>query len=152
MTQEKPIGAITILLAEDDPEDRYLIGEALYECRINHDLRVVEDGDKLLDYLFRRGDYVSPEKSPRPGLIILDLNMPRKDGREALEQIKADPIIKRIPIVILTQSGAEEDIISAYELGVSGYVTKPVSYMGLLNAIHAIGVFYLQIATLPPID
>jgi CheY-like chemotaxis protein len=141
---------VTILLAEDDPEDRYLIGEALYECRIDHNLQVVEDGEELLDYLFRRGDYVDAETSPRPGLIILDLNMPRKDGREALEKIKSNPELRRIPIVVLTQSRAEEDILSSYDLGVSGYISKPVSYMGLLNAIKAIGAYWLQIASLPP--
>jgi CheY-like chemotaxis protein len=152
MTIEEPKTPVTILLAEDDPEDRYLIGEALYECRIDHVLQVVEDGDDLLDYLFRRGDYSDPSTSPRPGLIILDLNMPRKDGREALEQIKADRELRRIPIVVLTQSRSEEDILSSYDLGVSGYITKPVSFMGLLNAIKAIGAYWLQIASLPPTD
>ena len=152
MTMEEQKDPVTILLAEDDPEDRYLIGEALYECRIDHDLHAVEDGNELLDYLFRREKYSDPASSPRPGLIILDLNMPRKDGREALEQIKGDFELRRIPIVVLTQSRAEEDILSSYDLGVSGYISKPVSYMGLLNAIKAVGEYWLNIASLPPTE
>lgn len=141
---------VTILLAEDDPEDRYLIGEALTECRINHDLQVVENGEQLLDYMYRRGDYEDEIVSPRPGLIILDLNMPLMDGREVLEILKGDEKLRHIPVVIFTNSRADEDILRSYDLGVNGYITKPVSYLGLLNAINAIGTYWLQIASLPP--
>lgn len=141
---------VTILLAEDDPEDRYLIGEALTECRISHDLRLVENGEEMLDYLYRRGAYAEGDEFPLPGLILLDLNMPLMDGREVLEVIKVDPKLKRIPVVVFTNSKSDEDILRSYDLGVSGYITKPVSYLGLLNAINAIGMYWLQIASLPP--
>ncbi len=145
--ESKPV---TILLAEDDPEDRYLIGEALTECRISHELRVVENGEQLIDYLYRRRPYTDDIESPLPGLIILDLNMPLMDGREVLEVIKADPGLKRIPVVVFTNSKADEDILRSYDLGVSGYFTKPVSYMGLLNTINAISTYWLKMASLPP--
>mgnify|MGYP001216157067 FL=1 len=141
---------VTILLAEDDPEDRYLIGEALTECRISHDLRLVENGEEMLDYLYRRGAFAGDHDFPLPGLILLDLNMPLMDGREVLEVIKADPKLKRIPGVVFTNSKSDEDILRSYDLGVSGFITKPVSYLGLLNAINAIGMYWLQIASLPP--
>jgi CheY-like chemotaxis protein len=142
--------AITILLAEDDEEDRYLIGEALYESRITNELYIVENGEELLDYLYRRGEYADEKKSPRPGLILLDLNMPRKDGREVLEEIKDDPELRRIPIVVLTTSQAEEDVLRTYDLGISGYITKPVSFRELLEIMKAVGSYWLQIVTLPP--
>ena len=141
---------ISILLAEDDPDDRYLIGEALEENLVTNELYIVEDGEELLDYLYQRGKYNDKEKWPRPGLILLDLNMPRKDGREVLGEIKADPELRRIPIVVLTTSQAEEDITRTYDLGISGYVTKPSSFSGLLETIKAIGEYWLQIVELPP--
>ncbi|HEX4147611.1 MAG TPA: response regulator, partial [Pirellulales bacterium] len=107
---EKPRKPITILMADDDPDDRQLTLEAFTESRLVNDLRFVEDGEELLDYLFRRGKYADPASSPRPGLILLDLNMPRKDGREALKELKADPVLKKIRVVVLTTSKAEEDI------------------------------------------
>lgn len=141
---------INILLAEDDPDDRYLISEALDETRINSHLYIVEDGEELLDYLYRRKKYQNSEDWPRPGLILLDLNMPRKDGREVLEEIKADPDLRSIPVVVLTTSQAEEDIIRSYDFGVSGFITKPVSFTGLLDIIKIIGDYWLQIVELPP--
>lgn len=141
---------ITILLAEDDPEDSYLIGEALSESRIANKLMVVENGEQLLDYLYMRGAYADPEVWPRPGLILLDLNMPLKDGREVLQEIKSDPELRRIPIVVLTTSQAEEDKLRSYDLGVSGYITKPVSFNGLLDAMKAVGRYWLQVVDLPP--
>ena len=141
---------ISILLAEDDPDDRYLIGEALEENLVTNELYIVEDGEELLDYLYQRGKYNDKEKWPRPGLILLDLNMPRKDGREVLGEIKADPELRRIPIVVLTTSHAEEDITRTYDLGISGYVTKPSSFSGLLETIKAIGEYWLEIVELPP--
>jgi len=141
---------VTVLLAEDDPEDRYLIDEALSESRVPHQLNVVEDGDELLDYLYNRGKYSVKDECPRPGLILLDLSMPRRNGWEVLEEIKCDPELKRIPIVVLTNSHAEEDVLRAYNLGVSGYISKPVSYMGLLNAMKTLGSYWLEINRLPP--
>jgi CheY-like chemotaxis protein len=141
---------ISILLAEDDPDDRYLIGEALEENLVTNDLFIVEDGEELLDYLYQRGKYQEKEKWPRPGLILLDLNMPRKDGREVLGEIKADPELRRIPIVVLTTSHAEEDISYTYDMGISGYVTKPVTFSGLLETIKAVGEYWLRVVELPP--
>ena len=140
---------INILLAEDDPDDRYLISEALDESRLNIHLYIVEDGEELLDYLYRRGKYADESQWPTPGLILLDLNMPRKDGREALQEIKADPRLRRIPIVALTTSRAEEDVFRTYDSGVSGYIPKPVSFTGLLEVMNAIGLYWLQVAKLP---
>jgi CheY-like chemotaxis protein len=140
---------INVLLAEDDPDDRYLISEALDESRLNIHLYIVEDGDELLDYLNRRGNYTDEAKWPTPGLILLDLNMPRKDGREALQEIKADPRLRRIPVVVLTTSRAEEDIARTYDTGISGYIPKPVTFTGLLEVMNAIGLYWLQVAKLP---
>jgi CheY-like chemotaxis protein len=140
---------INVLLAEDDPDDRYLISEALDESRLNIHLYIVEDGDELLDYLYRRDKYADETQWPTPGLILLDLNMPRKDGREALVEIKADPRLRRIPVVVLTTSQAEEDIARTYDTGISGYIQKPVSFTGLLEVMNAIGLYWLQVAKLP---
>ena len=141
---------VPILLAEDDPDDQYLISEALDENRINAHLYIVQDGEELLDYLHRRGKYQDAEKWPMPALILLDLNMPRKDGREALREIKADPVLQRIPIVALTTSQAEKDISSTYQNGVSGFITKPVSFSGLREVIKTIGAYWLNTSRLPP--
>src|SRR5260370_10285592 len=141
---------ITILLADDDEEDRMLTAGALEESRVVNDLRFVEDGDELLDYLYQRGKYSDPSTSPAPGLILLDLNMPRKDGREALREIKAYPDLRRIPIVVLTTSKAEEDIYRTYDLGANSFVTKPVSFDGLVNVLRDIGRYWIEIVELPP--
>lgn len=106
-----PAKPITILMADDDPDDRQLTREAFEESRLGNDLRFVEDGEELLDYLFRRGKYTDPESSPRPGIILLDLNMPRKDGREALQVIRSEPSFRPIRVIILTTSKAEEDML-----------------------------------------
>jgi CheY-like chemotaxis protein len=142
--------SVVILLADDDQEDCYLIGEALNESHIPHQLILVQDGEDLLDYLNRRGKYGGAENWVRPGLILLDLNMPRKDGREALEEIKRDPELRRIPIVVFTNSRAEEDILSCYNLGVSGFISKPANYMGLLNAVQTLSNYWLHVVSLPP--
>ena len=105
----------------------------------------------MTDYLSRRGAYADPADSPRPGLILLDLNMPKKDGREVLEEIKNDPDLRNIPVVVLTSSKAEEDIISSYNLGVSGFVSKPVTFDGLVNAIKTLGRYWIEIVELPPL-
>lgn len=141
---------ITILLVEDDPEDGYLIGEAFDESRIPHHLVTVRDGDEVVDYLKHRGKFASMEGWELPHIVVLDLNMPRKDGREALREIKADPGLRRIPIVVFTNSRDEEDVSYCYDLGVGGYITKPVSFMGLLNAVQSFSSYWLHVVTLPP--
>jgi CheY-like chemotaxis protein len=115
-----------------------------------NDLRFVEDGDELLDYLYHRGKYADAGSSPSPGLILLDLNMPRKDGREALREIKADPDLRRIPVVVLTTSKAEEDIYRTYDLGANSFITKPVSFEGLVAVMRDIGRYWIEIVELPP--
>jgi CheY-like chemotaxis protein len=122
--------SVTILVADDDPEDCLLIKEAVKEGLLLNGLRFVEDGEELMDYLRHEGGYKSPSSSPRPGIILLDLNMPRKDGREALKEIKSDPDLKGIPVVVLTTSKAEEDILRSYNLGANSYITKPVTFAG----------------------
>lgn len=141
---------ITILLADDDADDRMMAREALEESRLANDFRYVEDGEQLMDYLYRRGKYTSESDSPRPGLILLDLNMPRMDGREALKEIKADPVLRSIPIVVLTTSKAEEDIYRTYDLGVNSFITKPVTFAGLVDVMAALGRYWFEIVELPP--
>ncbi len=141
---------ITILLADDDPDDRKLTHDAFMENRLANDFHAVEDGEELLDYLHRRGKYESLRGDALPGLILLDLNMPRKDGREALREIKADPELRRIPIVVLTTSKAEEDIVRTYDLGVNSYVTKPVTFKSLVELIRVLGRYWFEVVELPP--
>src|SRR5215210_3939242 len=140
---------IVILLADDDEEDRMLAADALEESRVVNDLRFVEDGEELLDYLYHRGQYAADGTSPTPGLILLDLNMPRKDGREALREIKSNPDLRRIPIVILTTSKADEDILRTYDLGVNSYVTKPVTFQSLVETVKILGKYWFEIVELP---
>jgi two-component system, response regulator len=141
--------SVVILMAEDDPDDRLLSQEALKEAHLANEMKFLDDGEELIDYLQHRGEYSDPESSPRPGLILLDLNMPRKDGREALKEIKSDPGLRSIPIVVLTTSKAEEDIIRTYDLGVSGYVTKPVTLKELINVMKVLGNYWFEIVELP---
>src|SRR6185437_11550778 len=140
---------ITILLADDDADDRMLARDALAESRLANHLKFVEDGEQLMDYLCRRGNYASPEAAPWPGLILLDLNMPRKDGREALREIKGDPNLRHIPIVVLTTSKAEEDIYRTYNLGVNSFITKPVTFDGLVSVMRGLGRYWFEIVELP---
>lgn len=140
---------VTILMADDDEDDRLMTKDALEESRLHNELRFVEDGEKLMDYLRRQGEYADAEKAPRPGLILLDLNMPRKDGREALKEIKADPELRRIPIIVLTTSKAEEDILRTYDLGVNSFITKPVSFQGLVEVMKSLALYWLEIVELP---
>src|SRR3982751_3797434 len=140
---------ITILLADDDADDRMLARDALKESRLANDLRYVENGEELMDYLLRRGAYADPAVSPTPGLILLDLNMPRKDGREALREIKSDPRLRHIPVVVLTTSKAEEDIYRTYDLGVNSFITKPVTFEGLVSVMKALGQYWFEIVELP---
>jgi len=140
---------ITILLADDDPDDRQLTRDAFVENRLANELDCVEDGEELMDYLRRRGRYSKLNGDPLPGLILLDLNMPRKDGREALKEIKADPVLRRVPIVVLTTSKAEEDILRSYDLGVNSYVTKPVTFKSLVELVKVLGQYWFEVVKLP---
>ena len=140
---------ITILMADDDPDDRQLTREAFEEAKLANDLRFVEDGEELLDYLHRRGKYADPAASPRPGIILLDLNMPRKDGREALQELKADPRFRAIRVIILTTSKAEEDILRTYNLSAASYITKPVTFESLVDVVKTLGKYWLEIVELP---
>jgi CheY-like chemotaxis protein len=140
---------ISILIADDDPDDRELTRDALTECRLANEVNFVEDGEKLMDFLHRRGDYAAFAGKPLPGLILLDLNMPRKDGREALKEIKESAELRRIPIVVLTTSKAEEDILRTYDLGVNSYVTKPVTFDSLVDMIKVLGKYWFEIVELP---
>ena len=140
---------ITILMADDDAEDRQLTKDAFEENRLSNDLRFVENGEELLDYLNRRGKFSDPKTSPRPGLILLDLNMPRMDGREALRAMKADPRFKSIRVVVMTTSQADEDIAQTYSLSASSYIMKPVTFEGLLDVVRVLGRYWLEIVQLP---
>jgi CheY-like chemotaxis protein len=143
-----PVGKV-ILLADDDPDDWILLRNAMQETGIPMDLRMVVDGEELMDYLMLRGAYADPSLAPEPHLILLDLNMPRKDGREALAEIKADQKLRRIPIVVFTTSKEDQDILRCYQLGASSYVTKPCSFSGMLEMAVTLGKYWLQIVELP---
>lgn len=141
---------ITILIAEDDPDDRMLLQDAFEESRLANDLHFVEDGKQLLAYLRREGEYAEPGNAPFPGLILLDLNMPKMDGREALKIIKTDASLQCIPVVVLTTSAAEEDIFSTYGLGVSSFISKPVTFEGLVKIVKVLNAYWIEIVELPP--
>lgn len=143
------MNSITILMADDDEEDRMLTQKAFDLHRAGNALRFVEDGEDLLDYLYLRGKYRTPADAPRPGLILLDLNMPRKDGREALEEIKRDPQLRRIPIVVMTTSEADQDIARSYDLGANSYVTKPVTFESLAQVVKALDQYWCEVVALP---
>ncbi|MCA8986280.1 MAG: response regulator [Planctomycetaceae bacterium] len=141
--------AVTFLMADDDPDDRLLTQKALKEYRLMNGMKFVEDGVELMDYLYHRGKFADPATSPRPGVILLDLNMPKKDGRQALEEIKADPHLHSIPVVVLTTSKAEEDILRSYDLGVNAYITKPVTFQELVEVMRVVALFWFEIVKLP---
>lgn len=134
-------------MAEDDPEDQILVRDAFKEARIVNTLDVVANGEELLDFLNKRGKYTHVK---RPDVILLDLNMPRMDGREALAVLKADPSLKSIPVIVLTTSGDEDDIVRSYKLGVSSYVRKPVTFDGLVRVMKTLGDYWVEIVELPP--
>lgn len=147
-TQRTPI---TILIADDDLEDQMLVKDAFAESRLANTLKFVEDGEALMDYLYHQGPYSDPASSPRPGLILLDLNMPKKDGREALKEIKTAPSLRQIPVVVLTTSKAEEDIYRSYDLGVNSFITKPVTFAALVELVRMLSIYWFEIVELPPI-
>jgi CheY-like chemotaxis protein len=146
-THGKPI---VILMADDDEDDRMLTAEALEESRLSNQIHFVEDGEEAMDYLLRQGKYQDPKLSPRPGLILLDLNMPKKDGREVLRDIKANPKLRRIPVVVLTTSQAESDVYRSYDLGANTYITKPVTFDSMVEVMKVLGRYWFTVVELPP--
>jgi CheY-like chemotaxis protein len=141
--------SVVLLIADDDEEDRMLIKDALDESRLRNDIHFVENGEELMDYLRHKGKYADKDKYPLPGLILLDLNMPKKDGREVLKEMKADPNLKYLPVVILTTSKAEEDIIKTYDLGVNSFITKPVTFQSLVDTMKTLSNYWFKIVELP---
>ncbi|HTL81207.1 MAG TPA: response regulator [Bacteroidia bacterium] len=140
---------IEILIADDDEEDRMLIADALKESRLKNKIQMVENGEELIEYLTHKGQFSDPMKYPKPGLILLDLNMPRKDGREALKEIKAFKNLRSIPIIILTTSKAEEDILRSYDLGVNSFITKPVTFTSMVDVMKTLNKYWFEIVELP---
>ena len=138
---------VEILLAEDNPGDVKLTEKALEEGHIINNLHVVEDGVEAMQFLRQMGEYAD---KPRPDLVLLDLNMPRKDGKEVLKDVKDDPDLRRIPIVVLTSSEAEEDIVRSYDLHANAYLTKPVDFSGFLDIVEHIEDFWLSVVKMPP--
>lgn len=137
-------------MADDDPDDRMLTRDAFEESHLLNNFETVEDGEELMDYLHQRGNYSGDSAKPLPGLILLDLNMPRKDGREALKEIKNNPELRRIPVVVMTTSKAEEDILRTYDLGVNSFIVKPVTFEGMVDVLRTIGKYWFEIIELPP--
>jgi CheY-like chemotaxis protein len=140
---------IVILMADDDDDDRLMAAEAFAEQRLTNLFFTVADGEELLDYLHHRGEYHNEKAFPAPGLILLDLNMPKKDGREALAEIKSDPRLKHIPIVVLTTSKAEEDILRTYNLGVNSFIIKPVTFERLAKVLRTLTEYWFEIVEIP---
>jgi CheY-like chemotaxis protein len=149
MTKVTCSKSITILMADDDQDDCLLVSKAFQASRLCNDLRFVKDGEELMDYLYQRGAYADKALAPRPGLILLDLNMPKKDGREALREIKSDPDLRAIPVVVLTTSKEEEDVLRSYDLGANSYVSKPVTFQGLVDVVKSLGNYWFEIVELP---
>lgn len=151
MIQREP-RAITILMADDDADDRLMTKDAFEESRLANDLRFVVNGEDLMDYLRHEGKYAPGGlEAPRPGLILLDLNMPRKDGRSALREIKSDPDLRQIPVVVMTTSKADEDIISSYHSGANSYIVKPVTFERITAVLKSLGQYWFEIVQSPEI-
>jgi CheY-like chemotaxis protein len=147
---DRSTAPITILMADDDEEDRDMTREALAAAHLANPIRFVSDGQELMDYLHLDGAYSDrAEQAPRPGIILLDLNMPKKDGREALAEIKADERLRNIPVVVLTTSRDEEDVLSSYDLGVNSFITKPVTFASLVEVMGAWTRYWFEIVELP---
>ncbi|WP_420155600.1 response regulator [Siphonobacter sp.] len=140
---------IPILVADDDEDDRFLIRTAFRDSQLTNDIFFVADGVELMQFLYHQGPYADAVNYPRPGIIFLDLNMPRKDGWEALSEIKQNPDLKAIPVVVLTTSNSERDILRTYESGANCYITKPISFDQLLQIVKSFGQFWLSIASIP---
>ena len=142
--------SLTIIIAEDDPDDRLLLKDAFDESRVSNPLVFVNDGEELMDYLHRRGSYENLPEDVLPGIILLDLNMPKKDGPTALKEIKDSKAFQHIPVVILTTSKADEDIVRTYGLGGSSFITKPVTFEGLCDVVKTLKHYWFEIVALPP--
>lgn len=150
MNHTQNASSITVLMAEDDPDDRMLITEAFEENRLINQLRFVNDGIELLQYLRYEGDF-NRDNAPRPAVILLDLNMPRMDGREVLTELKADPALSSIPVVVLTTSDDEQDVVRSYCSGAAGFVNKPVTFQRLVEILDTIGEYWLEIVRHPTV-
>ncbi|EMJ52067.1 response regulator receiver domain protein [Leptospira interrogans serovar Valbuzzi str. Duyster] len=140
---------IHILVAEDDPDDRLLMKDGFRENNLANPLHFVKDGEELFEFLRNEGEYSDILKYPKPGIILLDLNMPRMDGREALKTIKSIPELKKIPVIVLTTSREEEDVFKTYDLGANSFIRKPVEFEAFLETIRALGKYWLEIVELP---
>ena len=140
---------MSFLIADDDIDDRLMINDAFAKCEPEIGVDTVEDGEEAIQYLRREGPYKSLQGTPLPDVIILDLNMPRKDGREALQELKNDPKLRSIPVVILTTSKEEEDMLRGYDLGCASYITKPVNFEGLVELMRALGRYWIEFVELP---
>ncbi|HVJ87524.1 MAG TPA: response regulator [Caulifigura sp.] len=140
--------SVTILMADDDADDRLLTREAFDASQVANELRFVEDGVQLMDYLYNRNQFSDKAANPKPGIILLDLNMPKKDGRESLAEIRKDPQFNNIRVIVLTTSKAEEDIYRSYNLGAASYITKPVTFEALVEVIRTLGKYWLEIVEL----
>lgn len=139
-----------ILMADDDADDRLLVQDALDECHLSGTVRFVADGEELMDYLLQRGSFAAAGHAPMPGLILLDLNMPRKDGREALAEIRRHPELRRIPVVVFTTSKADTDVRVIYDLGANSFVTKPTAFDALVKIMESLSHYWFGIVQLPP--
>ena len=141
---------VKILLVEDNVQDIEITQRAFAKGRVRNELTVVRDGEEAIDYLYHRGKYQDPATSPRPGMILLDLNLPKVGGLEVLQQIKKDDQLKQIPVIVLTVSQREEDVVRSYDLGVNTYIQKPVEFDNFMRVVHAVHEYWILIATLPP--
>lgn len=141
--------SVTIAIAEDDPDDRMMIEDALRDCHILNPVDFLEDGEALMRYLRREAEYAGLAGSDLPGLILLDLNMPRKDGREALAEIKSDPDLRHVPVIVMTTSRSPDDVAATYDIGANSYVAKPILYEELLEVLQTLGKYWLEVVDLP---
>jgi CheY-like chemotaxis protein len=141
---------ILILLVEDNPDHVLIIKRALELNNVLNEVRVVEDGQEALDYLYRRGRYADPEAAPRPGLILLDIKLPKVDGFEVLKQIKSDPMLKMIPIIMLTSSEQEADVVRSYLNGANSYIVKPIRFTEFVEKVREVKLYWIMVNTLPP--
>ena len=144
----RKLSTMTILIADDDPDDRMFLEQAMRQNGYNQVIRCVDDGEDLMAYLRREGKY-SEQDAPWPNLLILDLNMPRKNGFQALQEIKNDPQLRRLPVIVMTTSSADEDVIRTYNLGVNSFVTKPINFSRLVEMIGALKVYWMDTVKLP---
>ena len=139
----------TVLIADDEPADFFLMKQSFEKARVVCDLRYVEDGQQTMDYLLRQGAYQDPQTSPRPDLVLLDLNMPKLNGREVLDRIKSDPALALLPVVVLTTSDWECDVKTCYQMGCNNYLTKPVEVTDFIEVVHECGPYFLKLVVLP---